>query len=286
MMKYKILVNGEKSALLRDFFVNAPGFICMSTSSYWADLTAHYRMFRPDAYICLAEYMDIQIITQAKKLKANEEFCEVPVILVTNEDCFEEYYSENESETVFDVILSRPISIKAIGDRIVKHLIHIEEEKEKEKKRIAEEIERFAREKEEREARAEAERLAAENESNLSKHILIVDDDKNVLKLLKTALEEKYTVTAIAGGRMALRFLETKTPDLIFLDYQMPVENGPEVFKKIRKMESAQDIPIVFLTGIADREKITEVLSLKPQGYLLKPINMERVNDTIRSILG
>lgn len=288
-MKYKILVNGENSALLRDFFVNAPGFVCMSTSSYWADLTAHYRMFGPDAYVCLSEFMDIQVITQAKKLKANEEFCKVPIILVTNEDCFEDYYSENESEPVFDVILSRPISIKAIGDRIVKHLLHIEEEKEKEKKRIAEEIERIAREKEEREAREEAERMAAlasaEN-SNERKHILVVDDDKNVLKLLKTALEEKYTVTAIAGGRMALRFLETKTPDLIFLDYQMPVENGPEVFKKIRKMESAQDIPIVFLTGIADREKITEVLSLKPQGYLLKPINMERVNDTINSILG
>lgn len=286
MMKYKILVNGENSALLRDFFVNAPGFICMSTSSYWADLTAHYRMFGPDAYVCLAEFMDIQVITQAKKLKANEEFYEVPIILITNEDCFEDYYSENESEPVFDVILSRPISIKAIGDRIVKHLLYIEEEKEKEQKRIA-------REKEEREAMEEAARMAAlasiENGSSLSnekKHILVVDDDKNVLKLLKSALEEKYTVTAIAGGRMALRFLETKTPDLIFLDYQMPVENGPEVFKKIRKMESAQDIPIVFLTGIADREKITEVLSLKPQGYLLKPINMERVNDTIRSILG
>lgn len=286
MMKYKILVNGENSALLRDFFVNAPGFICMSTSSYWADLTAHYRMFGPDAYVCLAEFMDIQVITQAKKLKANEEFYEVPIILITNEDCFEDYYSENESEPVFDVILSRPISIKAIGDRIVKHLLYIEEEKEKEQKRIA-------REKEEREAMEEAARMAAlasiENGSSLSnekKHILVVDDDKNVLKLLKSALEEKYTVTAIAGGRMALRFLETKTPDLIFLDYQMPVENGPEVFKKIRKIESAQDIPIVFLTGIADREKITEVLSLKPQGYLLKPINMERVNDTIRSILG
>lgn len=84
---------------------------------------------------------------------------------------------------------------------------------------------------------------------------------------------------------MALKFLETKTPDLIFLDYEMPVENGPEVFRKIKKLESAKDIPIVFLTDVADREKITEFLSLKPNGYLLKPINMERVNDTIKSLL-
>lgn len=84
---------------------------------------------------------------------------------------------------------------------------------------------------------------------------------------------------------MALKFLETKTPDLIFLDYEMPVENGPEVFRKIKKLESAKDIPVVFLTGVADCEKITEVLSLKPNGYLLNPINIERVNDTIKSLL-
>ncbi|MGN0604091.1 MAG: response regulator [Oscillospiraceae bacterium] len=85
---------------------------------------------------------------------------------------------------------------------------------------------------------------------------------------------------------MALKFLETKTPDLVFLDYEMPVENGPEVFKKIKKMDSAMNVPVVFLTGIADREKITEVLALKPHGYLLKPINMERVNETINKLLG
>ena len=117
------------------------------------------------------------------------------------------------------------------------------------------------------------------------KHILIVDDDKNILKLLKSALEDRYDVTAIANGKMAMKFLETKTPDLIFLDYQMPVMNGPEVFRAVKKNSSLADIPIVFLTGIAEREKITEVISLKPQGYLLKPINMERVNEKIKALL-
>lgn len=168
--------------------------------------------------------------------------------------------------------MSRPITITAISDGIIKLLKSIEEEKE-----------RIAREKAEAERKA-AEALAKKN-APARPHILVVDDDKNVLKLLKSALEDRYDVTAIAGGKMALKFLETKTPDLIFLDYEMPVENGPEVFKKIKKLESAKDIPVVFLTGVADREKITEVLSLKPNGYLLKPINMERVNDTIHSLL-
>ncbi|MBP1560268.1 MAG: response regulator [Oscillospiraceae bacterium] len=272
-MKYKILVNGGNSALLRDFFVNSTGFNCMSTSGYWADLSAHYEMFKPDAYVCIAEYADAQIFSQIKRLKNNSVFGSVPVIMVTDEDCYEFYSNENEGENLIDLILSRPITISAIGDKITRLLRTIEEEKE-----------RIAKEKEEAERKA-AEELERKSR-NERKHIVIVDDDKNILKLLKSALEENYDVTAIASGRMALKLLETKTPDLIFLDYQMPVENGPEVLKNIRKIDSAKDIPVVFLTGIADREKITEVLSLKPQGYLLKPINMERVNETIKSLLG
>lgn len=277
-MKYKILVNGGNSALLRDFFVNSSGFSCMSTSNFWADITAHFEMFKPDAYVCIAEYADVQVMAQIKRLKDNQAFGTVPIVMVTNEDCFDFYTNENDLGHPIDIILSRPISIAVISERIVKLLRSIEEEKE----RLAKEAERLALEAEIAKEKALQQAAAAKGR----KHIVVVDDDKNVLKLLKAALEEKYDVTAIAGGRMALKFLETKTPDLIFLDYEMPVENGPEVFKKIKKIESAKDIPVVFLTGIADREKITEVLSLKPQGYLLKPINMERVNDTIKSLLG
>ena len=279
-MRYKILVNGGSSALLRDFFVNSTGFTCMSTSGYWTDLSAHYEMFKPDAYVCIAEYADVQLISQIKRLKTHEDFGSVPVVVITNEDCFELYSSENENEKLIDLILSRPITISAISDKINRMFRSIEEEKE----RIANEQERIAREKEEADRKSAAE--LEKKSLGVKKHILVVDDDKNVLKLLKSALEDRYDVTAIVSGRMAMKFLESKTPDLIFLDYQMPVETGPEVFRRIKKLDSAKDIPVVFLTGIADRERITEVLSLKPQGYLLKPIDMERVNETIKSLLG
>lgn len=280
-MKYKILINGGNSALLRDFFVNTTDFKCMSTSGYWVDLSAHYEMFQPDVYVCISEYADPQQLSQIKRLKTNPIFCKVPVVMITDEDCFEYFSNENKyNNNVIDVILSRPITISAICDKVIRLLRDIEEEKQ----RIAEEAERRAAE-----IMAEEEKMAealGKKEHNGRRHILVVDDDKSILKLMKAALEEKYDVTAIAGGKMALKFLETKTPDLVFLDYEMPVENGPEVFKKIKKMDSAMNVPVVFLTGIADREKITEVLALKPHGYLLKPINMERVNETINKLLG
>lgn len=262
-MQYKVLVNSDNSALLRDFFLNSIGFACMSTSGYWADISAHYELFKPDAYVCGAEYTDAQLMSQLKRLKSHEEFGGVPVVVITNEDCFEHY----KDEKVIDLLLSRPITISAISEKISILINDIEEQKE-----------RIAKEKAEEERKKTA--------RTEKKHILIIDDDRNVLKLLKAALEDRFDVTTIAHGGMALKFLVTRTPDLIFLDYQMPVENGPEVFKKIKKLDSAKNIPIVFLTGIAEREKITEVLSLKPQGYLLKPIDMERVNYTIDSLLG
>ena len=52
----------------------------------------------------------------------------------------------------------------------------------------------------------------------------------------------------------------------------MPEENGAQVLLQIRERQGLMDLPVIFLTGVSEKEKILEVLSLKPQGYLLKPI--------------
>ena len=60
---------------------------------------------------------------------------------------------------------------------------------------------------------------------------------------------------------------------MILLDYEMPVCNGRETMIKIREIESNKNIPIVFVTAVNKKEHIKSVLALKPDGYLLKPIN-------------
>lgn len=118
------------------------------------------------------------------------------------------------------------------------------------------------------------------------KHILIVDDDSSVLKLLKGYLAERYDVATAINGKVAMKFLETKRTDMVLLDYEMPEENGAAVLRKIRENNKTRNIPVVFLTGITERGKIQEILALKIQGYLLKPIDMEKVSSTIKSVLG
>lgn len=135
-------------------------------------------------------------------------------------------------------------------------------------------------------AKEEEKEKALQGEAERKKHILVVDDDSSVLKLLKGYLAERYDVATAISGKIALKFLETKKTDMVLLDYEMPAENGAEVLAKIRENQATANLPVVFLTGVTDKKKILEVLALKPQGYLTKPIDMEKLSSTIKGVLG
>lgn len=91
--------------------------------------------------------------------------------------------------------------------------------------------------------------------------------------------------TAI-NGKVAIKFLESKKTDLVLLDYEMPEENGAAVLGRIRENDRTKHLPVVFLTGLTERGKIQELLALKIQGYLIKPIDMEKLSSTIKGVLG
>ena len=116
-------------------------------------------------------------------------------------------------------------------------------------------------------------------------HILIVDDDKNMLKMLIMFLVDDYNVTIVDSGKLALEAVIKKTPDLILLDYMMPLFDGPHVLEIIRKREESKNVPVLFLTSVTDREKILECLSLNPQGYLVKPISREELLQRVDEVL-
>lgn len=107
-------------------------------------------------------------------------------------------------------------------------------------------------------------------EKKLGKHILLVDDDLTFLKMLQGWLSPKYRITAVKSGMQAITYIANHTPDLILLDYEMPITPGPQIMEMIRSEFNASQIPIIFLTGKSDRESIMNVMRLKPQGYLLK----------------
>lgn len=117
------------------------------------------------------------------------------------------------------------------------------------------------------------------------KCVLLVDDSKIQLRSLSSALAGRYDVQVANSGMKALTLIGKRVPDIIFLDYEMPMCDGKMTLQMIREVDEAKDIPVVFLTGMRDKEHIKEVLELKPAGYLLKPPNLDTIFQTIEDVL-
>jgi CheY-like chemotaxis protein len=109
------------------------------------------------------------------------------------------------------------------------------------------------------------------------KTILIVDDDTTYMGLIREWLRDTYQVNMANSGLQALKWLGANKADLILLDYEMPVTSGPQVLSMLRSESETRDIPVMFLTGKGDKESVMQVLSLKPEGYLLKSIEKEKL---------
>ncbi len=119
--------------------------------------------------------------------------------------------------------------------------------------------------------------LKKEAEGLLKKRIMIVDDDTTYLGVIRDWLKSKYNVQMANSGMQAIRALGLNPVDLILLDYNMPVTTGPQVLEMLRSDPETAKIPVIFLTGRNDRESVVQVLSLKPEGYLLKTISKEEL---------
>ena len=118
------------------------------------------------------------------------------------------------------------------------------------------------------------------------KIVLIVDDNPAILRSTKAMLEDKYSVMLANSGMQALKTMGKKHPDVILLDYEMPVCDGRQTLEMIRADEEISYIPVIFLTGVNSKEHIQAVLKLKPAGYLLKPAVADKLIENIERALG
>lgn len=102
------------------------------------------------------------------------------------------------------------------------------------------------------------------------KKILVVDDSDFLRKSMVNLLQDDYAVLEAASSVSAIQSIVINRPDLVLLDYEMPVCDGRQTLEMIRSEETLAKIPVIFLTGRGDRESVKKVTSLKPEGYLLK----------------
>lgn len=121
---------------------------------------------------------------------------------------------------------------------------------------------------------------------NRRMRILVVDDSALSLRTIKSILDKKYDITVAMSGEEAIPAAKKKQPDLILLDYEMPGWDGRRTLEEIRRDEELRDIPVMFLTGVADKKHIAAVLGLNPAGYLLKPVEQNKLLDEIGKVFG
>ena len=113
------------------------------------------------------------------------------------------------------------------------------------------------------------------------KSILIVYDDATALRSMKSLLSTRYKILVANSGMNAITILAKNKVDLILLDFEMPIVNGPKVLEMIRSDPNTANIPVMFLTAKGDKRSIMEVLRFKPEKYLLKTMLPKDILDSI-----
>lgn len=125
--------------------------------------------------------------------------------------------------------------------------------------------------------------LAMENQAweEQKQKILVVDDSAFMLSKMTQLLKDDYEVIEADSSTSAIQSIVVNRPNLILLDYEMPICDGRQALEMIRAEKSIADIPVIFLTGRRDRESVKKVMALKPEGYLLKSMPEEVIKKYI-----
>ena len=109
----------------------------------------------------------------------------------------------------------------------------------------------------------------------------MVDDSATLRQGMKQMLEKDYLVSVAESGVAAIRAITLNRPDLVLLDYEMPICDGRQTLEMLRSEEAFADVPVIFLTGRRDPESMIKVMPLNPSGYLLKNSKPEKIKKEI-----
>jgi two-component system, chemotaxis family, chemotaxis protein CheY len=120
----------------------------------------------------------------------------------------------------------------------------------------------------------------------MEKTILIVDDSESIREVVSFTLEsEGFKVLVGVDGKDALRFLDGNAIDLIITDLHMPVMNGIELIKEVRRMENYSRVPILFLTTESQTAKKMEAKEAGATGWIIKPFVPAKLVAAINKVI-
>lgn len=244
--KPRILVIDDDSITLDTIKLHLSGTASVTTASNGRLAIQCAREQQPDIILLDIEMPVMDGFKTLEQLRNIEECINVPVIMLTGK---RDKYSVINSITMgIDGYLLKPVS----KDDLLAKISEIYEKNSQQEKR---------------------------------KTILAIDDDMTCLKQIHSLLRDKYNVIMINSTKLALDYLTNHVPDIILLDYQMPLYNGVTMINIIHQNESCKDIPFIILSGSLDQKAVQDFYPYSPAAYLAKPINKDALIEKLELAL-
>jgi two-component system, OmpR family, alkaline phosphatase synthesis response regulator PhoP len=117
--------------------------------------------------------------------------------------------------------------------------------------------------------------------------IMVVDDNPDIITIVKTILEGKgYHVLSASSGQELLNLLPDRTPDLIILDIMMPEMDGLEVLGRLKAVAETASVPVILLTAKVQYEDVLGGYKLGADYYITKPFTSTQLVNGINLLLG
>ncbi len=270
LMQLKVMVTGKNRKIASDIsehLMADRGYNVIKCASSKEALFERVPAEMPHLIvICLGDETK-ETVSVFDVLKECTKIGGISIIVIANDVDQKLFINHTKLERMF--FMSRPVSLFALYEKLNEIEQTVEDNVHNGSMLVTEYINPYA------------------NDLPPRKHILVVDDDSTQLLQIKEHLKEFYEVTLVPSGEAALKYLTTHRVDLILLDYIMPVMNGPQVLENIRRLPALTHIPVVFLTGVTEKDTVVKTLvELKPQGYIVKPSKKSELVAKIIDILG
>ena len=206
--------------------------------------------FEPDLILLDVNMPHIDGYDTIKNLKSDERYAQIPVIFVTgNSD--RESVVKGLSLGAADYVI-KPYSAEKLIESIENHL-NIHRRKE----------------------------FFSNASDNKKTSVLVVDDISSMLRAIQYALHDRYKVFILSRPEDAVDFLRTNKPDLILLDYLMPVLSGFDLIPIIRHLPDHKNTPIIIITTEGTVDLVNEAMSIGAYDFIVKPFKPKELNDKV-----
>jgi len=117
-------------------------------------------------------------------------------------------------------------------------------------------------------------------------YVLIVEDEAALATMLRYNLEKQgFRVEEAVDGQEALTRIAEATPDIVLLDWMLPVMSGIEVCRQIRRRPATRDLPVIMVTARTEDQDAVRGLNTGADDYITKPFNMEALLARMRALL-